>query len=52
VIVSCELEDAWVEANEIALSLEDDALEIVVQRGARRTFERLERLDVAAEEAL
>jgi hypothetical protein len=50
VIVAGKLEDARMEANEVALPLEDDAFQIIVQHGARHPTDPLECFDVAAHE--
>src|SRR5439155_26167774 len=52
VVVPRELEEPGVEADVIALPLEDDAFQIVVQEGARHAADGREGLDVAAEKAL
>jgi hypothetical protein len=52
VIMAGELEEPGVEADVIADALEDDALQVVVEQRARRSLERGEGLDVAAQETL
>src|SRR6266545_2693300 len=52
VIVPGQLEQARMEADVIADSLQDDALEIVVQEGPRHPAERGEGFDVAPQETL
>jgi hypothetical protein len=50
VVVTGELEQPWVEADVFPEPLEDDAFQVVVERGSRNTPKGDERLDVAAEE--
>ena len=52
VIVPSELEDAIVKTDEIALTLQHDAFQVVVQDGPRNAAQLVESLDVAAQEAL
>jgi len=52
VVVTSQLKDTGVEADQIALALEHDTFQVVVQRRAWRPLESLKGLDVTAEEAV
>ena len=48
VVVTGQLENAWMKANKLAFALEHGALEIVVEDGARHATEGRERVEVTA----
>src|SRR6266545_3073202 len=52
VVVAGELEDAVMKTDEVALALEDDAFQVIVEDGPRNAAEPPECFDVAAQEAL